>query len=59
MNHESSKAAFILQQGLVSPKELDVALRFQRVSYGPLEMILWKLGLWDIDQLANFYQIAP
>ncbi|WP_287130805.1 DUF2949 domain-containing protein [Candidatus Cyanaurora vandensis] len=52
---EQVKAEFILAQGLVGTKELELALRVQRINSGPLEIILWRLGLWSIQQLDSFY----
>jgi len=57
--NEQTKAAYVLQAGLIGRKELELAQRLQQTHQGPLEIILWKLGLWNTDQLANFYNLSP
>jgi len=52
---ELRKAEYFLREGLVDRRALDIALRVQCQDQGPLEIILWQLGLWTLEQLADFY----
>lgn len=49
---------FLVRHQIVQLEHLDVALKVQQQSQGPLDMILWQLGFIDLRELGELWDIS-
>ncbi len=48
---------FIQHHQLLSPQQLNVALKVQHRTLGPLDLILWQLGFLSSQELTWLWQL--